>query len=69
MNESLEFVISEIRKAAITEERERCAKLCEPKTPRPCDCDSCYCGNIDDAIACAMWDSDMALANLIRKGE
>jgi hypothetical protein len=45
---------------------ERCAKVVEPKGPRPCDCDRCYCGNIGDAEAVAAWDSDNFNANAIR---
>lgn len=47
---------------------EACAKLVEPKGPRPCDCEpaGCYCHNTGDAAAVAGWDADMAAANSIR---
>lgn len=50
------------------EERERCAKIAEPKGPRPCDCEygACYCRNAGDAAAVASWDADMAVARAIR---
>lgn len=50
-------------------ERERCAKKIEPAGPRPCDCDSCDCGNKDDAERVAAWDEAMANAAAIRSGE
>ncbi|MCK1459115.1 hypothetical protein IVB34_12530 [Bradyrhizobium sp. 2] len=47
---------------------EECAKIAEPKGPRPCDCEGghCYCHNMGDAMAVASWDADMAVANAIR---
>jgi hypothetical protein len=47
---------------------EECAKIAEPRSPRPCDCESghCYCHNQGDAMAVASWDADMAVANAIR---
>jgi hypothetical protein len=45
---------------------EECAKIAEPKGPRPCDCERCHCGNYGDAEAVAGWDSDMATAKQIR---
>lgn len=47
---------------------EACAKLIEPKGPRPCDCEPgrCYCHNFGDAEAVASWDTDAANAALIR---
>ena len=47
---------------------ETCAKLIEPKGPRPCDCEpfSCYCQNYGDAQTVASWDADMENANRIR---
>lgn len=54
--------------AAVKAERERCAKIAEPKGPRPCDCEygACYCRNAGDAAAVASWDADMAVARAIR---
>lgn len=53
---------------AVAAERERCAKIAEPKGPRPCDCEygACYCRNAGDAAAVASWDADMAVARAIR---
>lgn len=45
---------------------EECAKVAEPKGPRPCDCERCYCHNLGDAEAVARWDAEMATANAIR---
>jgi hypothetical protein len=45
---------------------EQCAKVIEPKTPRPCDCDVCDCGNSGDMRAVAWWDEAMANAAAIR---
>lgn len=47
---------------------EACAKLIEPKGPRPCDCEpfGCYCHNNGDAATVASWNADMAAANSIR---
>lgn len=50
-------------RAAIIEE---CAKVVEPKGPRPCDCDRCYCHNMGDAEAVASWDADAYNAKAIR---
>lgn len=45
---------------------EECAKLVEPKLPRPCDCERCYCGNRGDMEAVASWDTDAYNAKAIR---
>ena len=45
---------------------EEAAKAVEPKRPRPCDCDTCYCGNHGDMEAVAAWDADAAAAKSIR---
>ena len=45
---------------------EEAAKVTEPKRPRPCDCEGCYCGNPSDAQAVAEWDADNATHNAIR---
>ena len=47
-------------------EREACAKLVAPKTPRPCACESCDCGNKDDAQKVAEWDAENLAATAIR---
>ena len=52
---------------ALKSEREECAKLCEPKAPRPCDCERCDCGNSGDAWDVAQWDEATALAKAIRE--
>ncbi|MEZ0063987.1 hypothetical protein ABIF26_009549 [Bradyrhizobium elkanii] len=59
---------SERIEEAVKAERERCAKIAEPKGPRPCDCEygACYCRNAGDAAAVASWDADMAVARAIR---
>lgn len=54
--------------AAVAMERERCAKVCEPKGKRPCDCTNCDCGNSTDARMVAEWDEAMARATAIRAG-
>jgi hypothetical protein len=51
-----------VREAVI----EQCAKLVEPKRPRPCDCERCDCGNSGDLEAVAAWDADAANAKAIR---
>lgn len=45
---------------------EECAKLVEPKQPRPCDCERCDCGNRGDMEAVASWDTDAYNAKAIR---
>lgn len=50
----------------VAKERERCAKICEPKNPRPCDCERCDCGNATDARMVAEWDEAAALVRRIR---
>ena len=45
---------------------EACAKIAEPKGPRPCDCTRCDCGNQGDAESAASWDAAMFVANQIR---
>ncbi len=47
-------------------EREECAKVCEPKTSRPCDCERCECGNATDARMVAEWDEAARIATAIR---
>jgi hypothetical protein len=54
------------RDAIRADERERCAKVAEPKGPRPCDCDRCYCGNPGDTEAVAVWDTEDFIARSIR---
>jgi len=69
------LVMSTLRRAAdeldaagdaVAAERERCAKLCEPTKPRPCDCERCDCGNATDARMVAEWDEAAALTRRIR---
>lgn len=48
------------------DEREACAQVCEPKIPRPCDCEYCDCGNSTDRAAVVDWDASNALAAAIR---
>ena len=45
---------------------EEAAKLVEPKGKRPCDCDTCYCGNHGDMEEVAMWDAATHDARAIR---
>ena len=47
---------------------EECARLVEPKTLRPCDCEpfGCYCHNNGDAATVASWDAETATAKAIR---
>jgi hypothetical protein len=52
--------------AGRSEAYEIAARLVEPKSPRPCDCERCYCGNRGDAESVAAWDADAANAKAIR---
>lgn len=61
--------IDAIRPHIEAAERERCVKKIEPTGPRPCDCDSCSCGNIGDAQTVAAWDEATANAAAIRSGK
>jgi hypothetical protein len=45
---------------------EMCAQAVEPKSPRPCDCEGCYCGNKGDAAAVDFWDAESNAADAIR---
>ena len=45
---------------------EECAKVVEPQGFRPCDCETCYCGNSGDARAVAQHDEGMTMARAIR---
>lgn len=45
---------------------EACARIVEPKGPRPCDCERCYCHNSGDADAVSRWDEATANAKAIR---
>jgi hypothetical protein len=45
---------------------EECAKAIEPKGTRPCDCETCDCGNTGDMQAVAWWDEARANADRIR---
>lgn len=53
---------TDIRAAAL----EEAAKVVAPSKPRPCDCESCYCGNAGDAETVAMWDAENWAAKRIR---
>jgi len=53
-------------KAGAAAEREECAKVCEPKTSRPCDCKRCECGNTTDARMVSAWDESANIAFAIR---
>lgn len=53
-------------KQAVRDAYEDAAKLVAPKTPRPCACESCDCGNQDDAQRVAEWDAENAAASAIR---
>ena len=53
-------------KQAVRDALEEAAKLVAPKTPRPCACESCDCGNQDDAQRVAEWDAENAAASAIR---
>lgn len=59
-------ILTDALAQAKAEEREACAKLCEPKRPRPCDCEYCDCGNSSDRAAVVDWDASNALAAAIR---
>lgn len=66
-----ESVVDGNKRFQIAEQRaremqERCAQAIDPKDRRPCDCDSCYCGNLGDAQAVADWDACKAAAACIR---
>lgn len=52
--------------AAVLAEREEIARLIQPASPRPCDCDHCLCGNIGDACDAARWDAATDFAETIR---
>jgi hypothetical protein len=62
MTESHDLAFADGWNAAI----EECAKMVEPKKPRPCDCERCHCHNTGDAEAVAAWDADSAMAKAIR---
>lgn len=49
--------MNQVRKAYILE----AAALLEPKGPRPCDCDTCDCGNTGDLREVEAWDTQKAL--------
>jgi len=53
-------------KQAVRDALEDAAKLVAPKTPRPCGCESCDCGNKDDAQRVAEWDAENSAAGAIR---
>ena len=59
------LIRDQVRKQAL----EDAAKLVEPKQPRPCDCETCYCANRDDAATVVAWDADTATAATIREME
>ena len=63
---SIEAAISSYLKAERGKIVEECAKIVEPKRPRPCDCERCDCGNHGDLAEVAAWDADMANAKAIR---
>ena len=57
-----------LRRLARAAERaayERAAQIVKPKSPRPCDCDACDCGNSGDLSAVIQWDEATMLAAAI----
>ena len=63
-------VLAPFAKLVAAKEREECAKIVEPKTPRSCDCESCDCGNSTSARMVAEWDESASIVKAIRaKGE
>jgi len=60
------FKFEAFAKLVAAKEREACAKVCEPKTPRPCDCESCDCGNSTSARMVAEWDESASIVKAIR---
>lgn len=51
----------------LQDEREACAQVCEPKSRRPCDCETCYCQNSGDLADVTSWDEATRLAKAIRE--
>lgn len=62
MRENIAEIVRITRETTV----EECARLVEPKRPRPCDCERCNCHNQGDAEDVAAWDSDAASAKAIR---
>lgn len=60
------LVTLESAKQAVRDAYGDAAKVVAPKTPRPCACESCDCGNQDDAQRVAEWDAENAAASAIR---
>lgn len=46
---------------------EDAADLMKPKRPRPCDCEYCVCGKMEDWAEVTRWDADAMNAIAIRK--
>ena len=63
---SVELVTLESAKQAVRDAYEEAVQLVAPKTNRPCACESCDCGNKDDAQRVAEWDAENFAANAIR---
>lgn len=62
------FTYAQMREYARAAERaayERAAQIVKPKSPRPCDCDACDCGNSGDLSAVIRWDEATMLAAAI----
>ena len=53
-------------KTARREALEEAAKEIDLTFYRPCDCDGCYCGNMDTAVAVAAYDEAKSNARRIR---
>jgi hypothetical protein len=67
MNEACPDPLRRFAELVAQDEREACAKLCEPTPLRPCDCYSCDCGDKDAAVRVAEWDLQWSMAKTIRQ--
>lgn len=62
------YTADQMREYARAVERaayERAAQIVKPKSPRPCDCEVCDCGNSSDRRAVIQWDEATMLAAAI----
>lgn len=64
---TVDFDLERFAELVAADEREACAKLCEPTPLRPCDCYSCDCGDKDAAVRVAEWDLQWSMAKTIRQ--
>lgn len=65
-SEQFEAAMMALARAVERAAYEKAALACGPRGQRSCACDSCDCGNLDDAQSVAAWDAEARCAVRVR---